>query len=128
MTSEDPLARERPLSERPPDADELLHVAFAGAPGSFAEDAVLAAYPQARVVPLPMFSDVVAAVEDGRVAAGVVPIENVVGGGVHEVYDLLLDTAAVVVGEVIVPVRLCLAALPGSASTASSGCTRTSRR
>ncbi len=31
----------------------------------------------------------------------------------REVYDLLLDTEAVVVGEVIVPVRLCLAALPG---------------
>ena len=46
-------------------------------------------------------------------AAGVLPIENVVGGGVREVYDLLLDHEAVVVGEVIVPVRLCLAALPG---------------
>ena len=41
------------------------------------------------------------------------PIENVVGGGVREVYDLLLDSEVAVVGEVIVPVRLCLAALPG---------------
>ncbi len=90
-----------------------LRVAFAGAPGSFAEDAVLAAYPGATTVPLPMFGDVVSAVEAGSVAAGVLPIENVVGGGVREVYDLLLDTSAVVVGEVIVPVRLCLAALPG---------------
>jgi prephenate dehydratase len=32
---------------------------------------------------------------------------------VREVYDLLLETEATVVGEVIVPVRLCLAALPG---------------
>ncbi len=93
--------------------DRALRVAFAGAPGSFAEDAVLAAYPPAAATPLPMFSDVVAAVEAGTVTAGVVPIENVVGGGVHEVYDLLLDTRAVVVGEVIVRVRLCLAALPG---------------
>jgi prephenate dehydratase len=94
-------------------ADPPLPVAFAGAPGSFAEDAVLAAYPRAQALPLPMFGDVVAAVEAGTVSAGVVPIENVVGGGVHEVYDLLLDTEARVVGEVIVPVRLCLAALPG---------------
>ena len=90
-----------------------LRVAFAGAPGSFAEDAVLAAYPDAEAVPVPMFGDVVSAVVAGDVSAGVVPIENVVGGGVREVYDLLLDTEAVVVGEVIVPVRLCLAALPG---------------
>ena len=91
----------------------MLRVAFAGAPGSFAEDAVLSAYPAAEAVPVPMFGDVVAAVTADEVAAGVLPIENVVGGGVREVYDLLLDTEATVVGEVIVPVRLCLAALPG---------------
>jgi prephenate dehydratase len=90
-----------------------LRVAYAGAPGSFAEDAVLAAYPGADAVAVPMFGDVVSAVVAGDVRTGVVPIENVVGGGVREVYDLLLETDAVVVGEVIVPVRLCLAALPG---------------
>ena len=90
-----------------------LSVAFAGEPGSFAEDAVLAAYPGSEATPVPLFADVVDAVVAGDVDAGVLPIENVVGGGVREVYDLLLDTDAVVVGEVIVPVRLCLAALPG---------------
>ena len=94
-------------------SETYLRVAYAGAPGSFAEDAVLAAYPGAATVPVPMFGDVVDAVVSGEVAAGVVPIENVVGGGVREVYDLLLETDATVVGEVIVPVRLCLAALPG---------------
>jgi prephenate dehydratase len=92
---------------------EPLRVAFAGEPGSFAEDAVLVAYPDARATPVPLFSDVMEAVMHGEVAAGVLPIENVVGGGVREVYDLLLETEAVVVGEVIVRVRLCLAALPG---------------
>ncbi len=91
----------------------LLRVSYAGAPGSFAEDAVLAAYPRAEAVPVPMFRDVPAAVEAGDVSAGVLPIENVVGGSVREVYDLLDATEAVVVGEVIVPVRLCLAGLPG---------------
>ena len=37
----------------------LLRVAYAGAPGSFAEDAVLAAYPGAEAEPVPMFGDVV---------------------------------------------------------------------
>jgi prephenate dehydratase len=90
-----------------------LEVAFAGEPGSFAEDAVLAAYPGARARPVPRFDDVARGVVVGEVAAGMLPIENVVGGGVREVYDLLLDSAATVVAEVIVPVRLCLAALPG---------------
>lgn len=92
---------------------DTIRVAFAGEPGSFAEDAVLAAYPAAIAVPVPLFEDVVYGVTAGDAAAGMLPIENVVGGGVREVYDLLLDTTAVVVGEVIVPVRLCLAALPG---------------
>jgi prephenate dehydratase len=96
-----------------PAQEPSLEVAFAGEPGSFAEDAVLAAYPRARARPVPLFGDVVAAVSAGEVAAGVLPIENVVGGGVREVYDLLLDCEVSVVGEVIVPVRLCLAALPG---------------
>ena len=94
-------------------ATKSLGVAFAGEPGSFAEDAVFAAYPDATATPMPLFADVVSAVIAGDVAAGVLPIENVVGGGVREVYDLLLETSAVVVGEAIVPVRLCLAALPG---------------
>jgi prephenate dehydratase len=92
---------------------EALEVAFAGEPGSFAEDAVLAAWPDAVARPVPRFEDVSSAVDAGVVVAGMLPIENVVGGGVREVYDLLLDGAATVVAEAIVPVRLCLAALPG---------------
>jgi prephenate dehydratase len=91
----------------------LLEVAFAGEPGSFAEDAVLAAYPEAHAVPVPRFEDVARVVDAGDVAVGMLPIENVVGGGVREVYDLLLESSATVVAEAIVPVRLCLAALPG---------------
>jgi prephenate dehydratase len=52
-------------------------------------------------------------VAEGRAARGVVPIENLLNGTVREVYDLLLEHDLEVVGEVVVPVRLCLAALPG---------------
>lgn len=93
--------------------DHSLPVAFAGEPGSFAEDAVLAAFPGASPTPLPAFADVVAAVSGERLPAGVLPIENVVFGTVREVLDLLLESETTIVGEVIVPVRLCLAALPG---------------
>jgi prephenate dehydratase len=90
-----------------------LVVAFAGEPGSFAEDAALVAYPGASTRPVPGFADVVAGVADGSASLGVLPIENVVFGTVREVLDLLLDAELAIVGEVIVPVRLCLAALPG---------------
>ncbi len=45
--------------------------------------------------------------------AGVVPIENVINGTVRENYDLLLEHDLQIRGEVVVPVSLCLAALPG---------------
>jgi prephenate dehydratase len=43
------------------------------------------------------------------------PVENLLNGTVRETYDLLLEHELAVVGEVVVPVRLCLAALPGQA-------------
>jgi len=103
----------------------LIRVAYSGEPGAFAEDAVVAYFAAPHAVPLPGFRDVFVAVEAGRapadddapsagpIVAGVVPIENLVNGTVRENYDLLLEHDLVVVGEVVVPVHLCLAALPG---------------
>jgi prephenate dehydratase len=43
----------------------------------------------------------------------VLPIENSVNGTVREVYDLFLDFELSIVREIVIPVELCLAALPG---------------
>ena len=59
------------------------------------------------------FREVFEAVTRGEAAAGVVPIENLVNGSVREVYDLLLEHQLRIDREVVVPVELCLAALPG---------------
>ena len=91
-----------------------MRAAFSGEPGAFAEDALLAALESPRSVPVGGFREVFEAVRDGQADIGVVPIENVVNGTVREVYDLLLEHDLVIRGEVVVPVRLCLAALPGS--------------
>jgi prephenate dehydratase len=88
-------------------------IAYAGEPGAFAEDAVLAAFGDVARLSLGSFRDVFDAVADGSAIAGVVPIENVINGTVRENYDLLLEYELQIVGEVVVPVRLCLAALPG---------------
>jgi prephenate dehydratase len=97
---------------------------YPGEAGSFAEEAARAVGPHA-MEPLGVagFREVFAAVSAGRVArpdvpdvpvaAGVLPIENVLGGTVRETYDLLLEHGILIVGEVVVPVHLCLAALPG---------------
>jgi prephenate dehydratase len=88
-------------------------IAYAGEPGAFAEDAVLAAFRDVERRPLGSFREVFEAVSSGSAAAGVIPIENVINGTVRENYDLLLEHDLQIVGEVVVPVRLCLAALPG---------------
>ena len=88
-------------------------VAYAGEPGAFAEDAAIAAFGDAPRLPLGTFREVFSAVSTGLAGRGVVPIENLLNGTVRETYDLLLEHDLEIVGEVVVPVRLCLAALPG---------------
>jgi prephenate dehydratase len=94
-----------PVTDRP--------IAYAGEPGAFAEDAVLAAFGDVERTPLGSFRAVFEAVTAGQASAGVVPIENVIHGTVRENYDLLVEFDLTIHGEVMVPVRLCLAALPG---------------
>jgi prephenate dehydratase len=88
-------------------------IAYAGEPGAFAEDAVLAAFGDVPRIPLGSFREVFEAVTAGDAAAGIVPIENVINGTVRENYDLLIEFEVAIRGEVMVPVELCLAALPG---------------
>jgi prephenate dehydratase len=88
-------------------------IAFAGEPGAFAEDAVIAAFGDVARVSAGSFREVFDTVTAGDADAGVVPIENVINGTVRENYDLLLEHDLEIRGEVVVPVRLCLAALPG---------------
>jgi prephenate dehydratase len=89
-------------------------VAYSGEPGAFAEDAVVAAFGEAAERrPVGGFREVFEAVAGGDVEAGVVPVENLVNGSVRETYDLLLEFDLEIAAEVIVPVDLCLAALPG---------------
>ena len=69
-----------------------------------------------QVVPVPCrsFADVFDGVERGAFDRGIVPVENSLGGAVVDVSDLLIARDLSVVGEVVVPVRQCLLALPGT--------------
>ena len=73
----------------------------------------IAAFGDVARVSLGAFREVFEIVTAGEAGAGVVPIENVLNGTVRENYDLLLEHELEIRGEVVVPVRLCLAALPG---------------
>jgi prephenate dehydratase len=88
-------------------------VVYSGEPGAFAEEAAQAAFPDIESEGLPGFRQVFEAVTRDEADVGVVPIENLVNGTVREVYDLLLEHDLAITGEVVVPVRLSLAASPG---------------
>jgi prephenate dehydratase len=95
----------------------ITKVAFQGEPGAFSEEAVHSYFGNG-VEPsaVPSWRAVFEAVQDGSVDSGVVAIESSLAGSIRETYDLLAEfyeTGVRIVGEVSVPVRLALVALPG---------------
>ncbi len=92
-------------------------VAFQGEPGAFSEEAVEAFFGAGiERTAVPTWRAVFEAVRDGTVGAGVVAIESSLAGTIRETYDLLyefFDEGIRIVGEVSVPVRLALLAMPG---------------
>jgi prephenate dehydratase len=88
-------------------------VAYTGEPGAFAEDAVLRFFAAPQAIALPSFRTVFEAVRDGGADAGVVPVESSLLGTIRENLDLLWSFDLPIAGEVSVPVRLALLALPG---------------
>lgn len=60
------------------------------------------------------FEDVFAAVQNGDVAYGILPVENSYTGSVMQVYDLLGKYDVQIIGECSLPIRHALAAVPGA--------------
>jgi len=71
---------------------------------------------EANLIPVACrtFEEVFEGVAAGFFDRGIVPVENSLGGSVIEVSDLLIATTLSIVGEVRMPVRQCLLALPGT--------------
>ncbi len=88
-------------------------IAYQGEPGAYSEIAAL------RIgVPKPYesFEEVFAAVVNRKVEYAVIPIENSLGGSIHQNYDLLLQHPVTIVAETFVKVEHCLLGIPGSST------------
>jgi 3-deoxy-7-phosphoheptulonate synthase len=98
-------------------AAPALSVAFQGERGAFSENALLRYFPDgAAGVPHAEFRDVFEAVLVGKVAFGIVPVENTLTGSIHQNYDLLLQYPDIrIVGEKIIRIVHHLIGLPGAA-------------
>jgi prephenate dehydratase len=91
-----------------------LLVAFQGERGAFSEEAARKLLgPAIAVLPCPRFEDVFHALDQKKVDAAVIPIENTLHGSVHENYDHLLHFNLPIVGEINVRIVHNLIAAPG---------------
>lgn len=89
--------------------EDQLAVAYLGPEGTFSQEAVVKHFGAATGSrPHPTIDEVFRAVETGVAGYGVVPVENSTEGAVGRTLDLLLNTSALVCGEVMLPVRQCL--------------------
>jgi prephenate dehydratase len=74
-------------------------IAFQGQPGAYSDLSCRIAYPGLKTVPCAGFDDVFEAVKSGRVALGMIPIENSVAGRVAEVHQLMPHSGLHIVAE-----------------------------
>jgi len=103
------LAESRALQER-----NLKLVGFQGEHGAWGELAVRRYADDMIPIPCLEFAHVFEGVRDRELDLGMVPVENSLEGAVTEVNDILVDTELKIVGEIVIPVRQCLLALPGA--------------
>ncbi len=88
-------------------------VGFLGPEGSFSHEALVSVGVGVSVA-YPTIGDVLAAVSDGRVDQGLVPLENAIEGTVSATIDgLVFDHDLVIVREIVMPIHLHLMARPG---------------
>ncbi len=87
-------------------------VAFQGMRGAYSEQACHERLPGYDFLPCRAFEDVFQAVDDGRAAVGLIPVENSMAGVVSDSYDLLATHNLHIVGEYYLKVRHALLGHP----------------
>jgi prephenate dehydratase len=91
-----------------------MKVAIQGEPGAFSHEAALKFDADAAIAPYSLSADVFAALDEGRVDAAVIPIENSLAGSVLEHFDLLLKYDVRVERETLLRIRHNLIVVPGT--------------
>ncbi|HEX3486719.1 MAG TPA: prephenate dehydratase [Micropepsaceae bacterium] len=89
-------------------------VVFQGEPGSFSHAAAREALPHCEAVAAPTFDEAFAALREGAVDLGLIPVENSLHGRITDIHHLLPDAPLYILGEHFHRVRLQLMAAPGA--------------
>jgi prephenate dehydratase len=94
-----------------------VRIGFLGPEGTFTEEALLTEpdYALAEIAPLGSLTEVLDAVQQGRVDLGFVPMENAIEGTVRDIIDsLVFDFDLRIQREVVLDIHLHLMAAPGT--------------
>ena len=89
-------------------------IAYQGEPGANSHIACSNAYPSWTSVPCATFEDALAAISDGTVALGMIPIENSIAGRVADIHHLMPQSGLRIVGEYFLPIHFHLLGLKGA--------------
>ena len=89
-------------------------VVFQGEPGSYSHLAAREALPHCEAVPAPTFEDAFAAIREGAVDLGLIPIENSLHGRIADIHHLLPEAPLYILGEHFHRVRHQLLGVQGS--------------
>jgi prephenate dehydratase len=90
-------------------------ISYQGEPGANSHIACNEAYPDMEPLPCRTFEEAFAAVEDGRAALAMIPVDNTIAGRVADIHHMLPTTPLSIIGEHYLPIRFQLMALPGTA-------------
>ncbi len=97
------------------DRESLLRVGYQGTDGAYSQQAIRSHYSSRQnelmTIGFETFREVVEAVISGDLDYGMLPIENTTAGSINDTYDLLHKHSLFIVGEEVVRVKHCLAAL-----------------
>jgi prephenate dehydratase len=91
-------------------------VAFQGEKGAYSEIAAKHFFTRKVLVLIPYstFTDAIHAVAKGKADLGIVPVENTLGGGIREVFNLLDEEPVYGIGEIRLRISHSLLGMPGA--------------
>jgi len=94
---------------------DLLPVSFSGAPGAYSEEAARRFFGSTcTTLTTASLEDALDAASDGRAQAAVVAVENSITGPFGGLPDALRGRDLTIAGEIVLPLRHCLMAVPGA--------------
>ena len=92
-----------------------LEVGFQGEPGAYSQEAAVSFFgPSVETGPFDTLEEIFAAVQEGTLPYGIVPVENSQVGSITRSYDLLLDSDVMVRGETQIKITHYLIANKGA--------------